>query len=56
MTELSSKWNNSVKKGNKLYVGRYDKGTQSATQSKPTENKKAKTYKFNPKTGKLELQ
>lgn len=56
MTELSSKWNNSVKKGNKLYVGRYDKGTQGATQSKPTENKKAKTYKFNPKTGKLELQ
>lgn len=56
MTELSSKWNNYVKKGNKLYVGRYDKGAQNATQSKPTENKKAKTYKFNPKTGKLELQ
>jgi cell wall-associated NlpC family hydrolase len=53
MTELSSKWNSSIKKGNKLYVGRYDKSTQTPTKkesaistpTKPSNKPSKNTYK-----------
>jgi cell wall-associated NlpC family hydrolase len=49
MTELSSKWNSSIKKGNKLYVGRYDKSTQAPTKKESTVSTPAKTKKDNTK-------
>ncbi len=51
MTPLEDKWNKYAKSGYGLFVGRYGGG-----DSQPVNSGAKKKYKFNPKTGKLELQ
>lgn len=51
MTPLEDKWNKYAKSGYGIFVGRYGEGGAQSANSGAK-----KKYKFNPKTGKVELQ